>query len=201
MCSISARASGFVWRWCLRTKNKHMFVQLYGIDITQKAVKTSQINGLVSPWPNKPAFCLMWHCRIQNQRPTGHSSFWFNCEQSAYFCSNPSSNQQNIQQHDPHVLMLRQGLCLVILLAQNMSMSLVWARTFTCIFPCLILALNSYSKSRNSNSCFLGRPFHCKSTKYSRWKKFTRQILKFSRYSSGKLNMKNNLSIYSEPKA
>jgi len=90
------------WREMFATKNNIIVVNYMVIDIDPN-IKTSQINGLVSPWPISAFLLTCGMQDLQNQRHC--HAVEFNCEQYRPILSNnPNAvNQQNIQQHDPHV--------------------------------------------------------------------------------------------------
>ncbi|MEP7704526.1 methyltransferase [Paraglaciecola sp. 25GB23A] len=167
--------------------------QLYGIDIDPDAVKQAKINGLLSPWPNKLNFA---HVALQDLRHQRHwpQQFDLIVSNPPYFAQNPSSNQQNIQQHDQARINARQVSCLAHSeLLKYVNVHLSDRGTFICILPADICA--KFIQQAQQQQLFVVHQLQVKSIVGG---KITRQILKFSRYSSETLY--DNLLIYSQAK-
>jgi tRNA1Val (adenine37-N6)-methyltransferase len=167
--------------------------QLYGIDIDPDAVKQAQINGLLSPWPDKLHFA---HVALQDLQYQSHwpQQFDLIVSNPPYFAQNPSSNQQNIQQHDQPRINARQVSCLAHSeLLKYVNIHLSDRGTFTCILPADISA--KFILQAQQQQLFVVHQLQVQSVIGG---KITRQILKFSRYSGETLY--DNLFIYSQAK-
>jgi tRNA1Val (adenine37-N6)-methyltransferase len=167
--------------------------KIYGLDIDPIAVKQAQENGQNSPWYSKLNFA---HLALQDLQYQLH---WPQCfdlilSNPPYFVQNSKTNQQNSLNTQSQRVQARQVASLEHLeLLKYVNTHLTEKGLFYCILP--VQVSTAFIEQAAKQNLFLAHQMQVKSTKDG---KMTRQLMKFSRYSTQ--TQYDELVIYSAPK-